>query len=208
MTFTLWQHTTNTIRVIRFLILLNVILFASDSLGNHTQSLLSGSLVDGLKSGQYFILMRHALAPGTGDPEEFKLSDCSTQRNLSPRGQHQAQQIGQRLRASGLDKASVFSSQWCRCLETAQQLDYGKIQALPAINSFFRDFSREKEQTRALNTWLKTLGSAQPHPVILVTHQVNITAITGIFPQSGEMIIIELDATNSVSVVAQFRTHV
>ncbi|WP_106751238.1 histidine phosphatase family protein [Pannonibacter carbonis] len=146
------------------------------------------SWLPAVKRGEVVALLRHALAPGTGDPEGFRLGDCSTQRNLSPAGRDQARAIGARLRDIGLEKAGVFSSQWCRCLDTARLLDLGEVKELPALNSFFADPGRRSVQTRELDTWLAAQTSAKPR--ILVTHQVNITALTGIVPASGELVIV------------------
>ena len=141
-----------------------------------------------LNRGEAVALLRHALAPGTGDPVGFRLGDCSTQRNLSPDGQDQARAIGARLRSLDLGSARVFSSQWCRCLETARLLGLGEVEELPALNSFFADPGQRSVQTRELDAWLAAQTSARPR--ILVTHQVNITALTGIVPASGELVIV------------------
>src|SRR5688500_16468822 len=84
-------------------------------------------LFEALRTGRAAALLRHALAPGIGDPAEFRLDDCATQRNLSAAGRDQARAIGERLRAQGITQAEVYSSQWCRCLETARLLDLGAV---------------------------------------------------------------------------------
>ena len=89
-----------------------------------------------LKSGNHFAILRHAIAPGTGDPVNFKLGKCATQRNHSHTGRKQAVTIGERFRANGYDKARVLSSQWCRCLETAKLLSLGPVEPFAALNSF------------------------------------------------------------------------
>ncbi|TAH30794.1 MAG: histidine phosphatase family protein, partial [Oscillatoriales cyanobacterium] len=123
------------------------------------------------------VAMRHAIAPGTGDPANFKLGDCSTQRNLSAQGRTQAQQIGAEFRNRNIKIARVLSSQWCRCLETAKLINLGKVEPLRTLNSFFSDSSQEARQTATIRKLIvdnrNTKGA-----VILVTHQVNITAIT------------------------------
>lgn len=140
-----------------------------------------------LRSGNHVALIRHAIAPGTGDPPQFVLRDCSTQRNLSDEGRDQAYRIGLRFRVEGIAAAQVFSSQWCRCLETASLLGLGDVQELPALNSFFSNGQREPAQTQDLRKWL---ASRPLKPVlVLVTHQVNITAISGVYPASGEVVI-------------------
>ena len=95
-------------------------------------------LVAAVKGGTAFAIMRHALAPGTGDPVQFKLGDCTTQRNLSDRGRDQSREIGRKLRASGLDRANVYSSEWCRCMQTAELLGLGPVKRLPALNFVLR----------------------------------------------------------------------
>lgn len=144
---------------------------------------------DSVNQSGHILLMRHALAPGTGDPENFNIEDCSTQRNLSESGRNQAKAIGQRLQDKGLSDVRVYSSQWCRCLETAKLLGLSSVTKLPALNSFFRQFQKKESQTRALRTWLE--NEELDRPIVLVTHQVNITAFTGIFPQSGEIVVVK-----------------
>ena len=162
-------------------------------------------LLSNFKDGNHVALMRHALAPGIGDPENFRLDDCSTQRNLSQAGRDQAVKIGARLKEAGIDSADVFTSQWCRCRETAGLLGFGPPAPLPALNSFFRDFERKEEQTEALSSWL----GSQPleRPLILVTHQVNITAFSGIFPDSGEIVLIRRNANGRFEVAGSIRTN-
>ena len=159
----------------------------------------------GIASGVDVVLMRHARAPGTGDPDHFALGDCSTQRNLSATGRQQATRIGDRFRANGITQARVYSSQWCRCRDTAEALALGPVVELPVLNSFFRDFSREATQTQALRHWLAE--QSRDMPLVLVTHQVNITALTGVVPSSGEMIIVRRDATGVLKVVGRITTE-
>lgn len=146
------------------------------------------------------ILMRHAVAPGTGDPKNFRLNDCSTQRNLSQDGRRQAKQIGQVFRSRQIPVARVLSSQWCRCLETAQLLDLGKVEPFPALNSFFRDRSTESRQTEQLRQFMIQNNSAR-QVVVMVTHQVNITAITGDVPDQGDAIVLQLDAQDQFKAI-------
>ncbi len=152
------------------------------------QSGYEAALWAALASGGHVALLRHALAPGTGDPAGFRLEDCATQRNLSPAGRGQARALGERFRKNGAANVAVFSSLWCRCLETARLLDLGEVTPLPALNSFFRDPSREAAQTAALRRLIRERGGGKS--LVLVTHQVNITALTGVFPQSGEIVVV------------------
>ncbi|MEG3861184.1 histidine phosphatase family protein [Microcoleus sp. herbarium12] len=148
------------------------------------------------------VAMRHAIAPGTGDPANFKLSDCSTQRNLSAQGRTQAQQIGAEFRNRNIKIARVLSSQWCRCLETAKLINLGKVEPLRELNSFFSDSSQEARQTATVRKLIvdnrNTKGA-----VIMVTHQVNITAITNIVPQSGEAVILKSDPQGKIKIVGR-----
>ncbi len=158
----------------------------------------------GLRSGGHVALMRHALAPGTGDPAAFTLGDCSTQRNLSDRGRGQAARIGARFRDRGIETARVFSSQWCRCLETAELLGLGPVEELPILNSFYERRENEDRQTRGLEDWLAEQDLDRP--VVLVTHQVNITALTGVFPTSGEMVVLRRSQDAGLVVVGTIET--
>ena len=142
----------------------------------------------------YVVVLRHALAPGSGDPANFQLEDCATQRNLSAEGRAQAQQIGQGFRDRGVAVRQVWSSQWCRCLDTAELMEVGPVEPLPALNSFFRDRSQATPQNEALKEhfWQQ---AEQPGVVVMVTHQVNITELTDIVPRSGEAVVIQVDET-------------
>lgn len=158
----------------------------------------------GLRSGGHVALVRHALAPGTGDPAAFTLDDCSTQRNLSDAGRAQAARIGARFRAKGIKTAQVFSSEWCRCLETAELLGLGPVKAMPILNSFYERRENQDRQTRALEAWVA--GQNFDRPVVLVTHQVNITALTGAFATSGEMVVIRRSESGGITVVGMIET--
>ena len=147
-------------------------------------------LWEALRRGGHALLIRHALAPGTGDPAGFQVDDCATQRNLSEEGRQQARQLGKLLRDQGLKGNPVYSSQWCRCLDTARLLDLKEVEPFRGLNSFFRHRAREPEQTREVLALLQAHRQG-PSPV-LVTHQVNITALTGVFPRSGEMVVVRL----------------
>ena len=144
-----------------------------------------------VKAGNSFVILRHALAPGTGDPENFDLTQCKTQRNLSAEGTQQAKRIGETLKAHGIDDAAVYSSQWCRCIDTANAMNIKRPEPLPLLNSFYENRERGPAQTQELLQWLKTLDTQKP--VILVTHQVVISALTGVFPASGEAVVFTLN---------------
>lgn len=157
-----------------------------------------------LRSGGHVALLRHAIAPGTGDPAEFNLGDCSTQRNLSQRGREQAARIGERFREKGIETARVYSSQWCRCKDTAELLKLGPVNELPALNSFYQRWENRDGQTNALRAWLRRVDLNDVN--ILVTHQVNITELTGVYPSSGELVIVRLQKDGELRVSGTIQT--
>ncbi len=154
-----------------------------------------------LGKGEAVVLIRHALAPGTGDPAGFKLDDCATQRNLSEEGRRQARQIANAFRENGISSAQVWSSRWCRCLETARLLDLGSVEPLPFLDSFFSQPGRGPAQTAALREFLSR--PYQGPPRVLVTHQVNITGLTGVVPRSGEMVVVQPTSEDAIRVIGR-----
>lgn len=147
------------------------------------------NLWQALRSGTAVGLIRHALAPGGGDPAHFQVEDCATQRNLSAAGRQQARAIGAAFRRNGITTARVLSSRWCRCLDTARLLDLGPVEPFPPLDSFFSYPERADAQMAALREFLSRTYAGPPR--VLVTHQVNITALTNIMPRSGELIIVQ-----------------
>ena len=130
------------------------------------------------------LLIRHALAPGFGDPQNFDLNDCSTQRNLDGEGREQAFRIGEKLKASGIKFSKIYSSQWCRCMETAEYMNLGEITVEPGLNSFFQGIVPKDKTLSILRKRLKSVEAKQ-ELVLMITHQVTITAVTGITVSSG-----------------------
>jgi len=144
-----------------------------------------------LAGGGHIALMRHAYAPGTGDPENFRLEDCSTQRNLDEAGREQARRTGEAFREHGVAVGQVLSSRWCRCLETARLLGLAEVEPFAPLDSFFDERDRGPDQTEAVRARLAQAAS-DGASLVMVTHQVNITALTGVFPRSGEIIVLRL----------------
>lgn len=147
---------------------------------------------------QRHLIMRHALAPGFSDPPEFDVDDCSTQRNLNDAGRAQARRTGERLREAGVAVDRVLSSRWCRCLDTARLLDLGEVEEAPPLNSFFEARERREAQTEATKDLL--LGLEPSVVAMLVTHQVNVSALIGRGASSGEVFAFEIgeDGTTRV----------
>lgn len=146
-----------------------------------------------LAQGGHVALMRHAqTVPGTGDPPSFRIGDCTTQRNLSETGVAQARRFGAEFKRRGIVAAAIYASEWCRAVDTGEAFGLGKVRTRPAaLNSFFQDRGAGQASTKALTDLLQTLPRTGP-PVILVTHQVNVTALTGVFPASGETVVLRL----------------
>jgi phosphohistidine phosphatase SixA len=135
------------------------------------------------------VLFRHANAPGFSDPPGFTLTDCSTQRNLDATGRAQARRIGEQFRSRGIPVGEVLSSQWCRTRETAQLAFPGLVRDAAPFNSFFETSERQTAQTAAALAILKQWKG--PGVLVVVTHQVNITALTGVSPASGQGVIVK-----------------
>jgi len=123
-----------------------------------------------LEQPGHVLLLRHANAPGVGDPAGMNLADCSTQRNLDAAGRKQASELGRRLRDAGVTHARVYTSELCRCRETARLLDIGPVESLAALNSTVgRTEQQRATQMKALREFLQKLP-ADGGPVVLVTH--------------------------------------
>ena len=133
------------------------------------------------------IFLRHALAPGLGDPLDFIKEDCSTQRNLNDEGRLQARLIGDYLKKSNIRFSEILTSEWCRCIDTAKELDLGQWETFSGLNSFFQGHEKKYYVMDKLRKKLDSLKSSDL--VLFVTHQVVITEITGEVPRSGEMVL-------------------
>jgi len=159
-------------------------------------------LVEQIGTGGHVLMIRHANAPGNGDPDHFRIGDCATQRNLDDRGRSQARRIGQWLRSRGIASARVYASQWCRCLETAALIGLGPVAELPALNSFY-----ERPRDRAPNlATLRSFLAKQPTDgplIVLVTHFVTISAITDEGVSSGEGVVMRLKDAGGMEVLGR-----
>jgi len=142
--------------------------------------------------------LRHALAPGYGDPPDFNIDNCKTQRNLNTEGKDQAIFIGKDLKNIGISFDKIYSSEWCRCIETASLLSLGEVTTFPGLNSFFQDhYEREDTLGKLVN---KLKGIDKTNRVLMVTHQVVISAITGINVASGAAVAYNPSDGSSVKI--------
>jgi len=147
-------------------------------------------LLSDLTDGQHVMMIRHADAPGVGDPAGYKLGQCATQRNLGEYGRRQSVAIGQWLADRKVQSAKMFSSAWCRCMDTATLMNKGPVRVEPALGSFFDDMSQRDAQNRALQSLIASNLKAYPkQPLIYVTHHVNIEAFTGQAIGVGDIVV-------------------
>ncbi len=146
------------------------------------------NLINQLEDGGKLIFIRHAYAPGNGDPAGFNLNDCSTQRNLSDDGRKQAQRIGEFFNKNKIEIDKVLSSEWCRCKETAK-IAFKNYSTNSFLNSFYSSkFSKNKDkQVKAFNYYIKNLESKKN--LIFVTHYVFISEVLNYGPSSGEIVV-------------------
>jgi broad specificity phosphatase PhoE len=159
----------------------------------------AGELADKLKDGQHVLLMRHAYAPGVGDPPGYRLERCETQRVLNEEGRAQAERAGRWLRAQGLEKARMYSSAWCRCKQTAELLALGAVTVEPSLGSFFGSPDQAASSNKKLQAFIaSSLAGKNPQPLVLVTHQVNIREFMGKDIGSGDMVLARVDAQGRV----------
>jgi len=145
------------------------------------------------------IFLRHAFAPGmdaNGEPAKFKIDDCSTQRNLDATGIAQATIIGEKLSANGIKFGIIYSSQWCRCLETAQLLNLGEVLPDASLNSGFKGLYKQEETLTKLRKNLEALIE-EKGPVLMVTHSGVISAITGLNVKSGGTVAYDIKSRTS-----------
>lgn len=158
------------------------------------------ALWDALATPGHIALLRHADAPGVGDPAGFRIGDCATQRNLGEQGRAQARRIGDEFRRRGVRVGLVLTSQWCRARDTAQLMSLGTVEDAPeALNSFFGRSGEREAATNALRRRLSSLPR-DAGTVMMVTHQVNITALTGVFPRSGDIVVLRREPDGGISV--------
>ena len=167
---------------------LKIILILSISLTSSVKADSKKNIIEKLKAGGNLIFIRHAYAPGGGDPENFNIYDCSTQRNLSESGRIQSKKIGNFFKENKIKIKNVYSSEWCRCKETAS-LAFKSFKTKSFLNSFFsskfahKKKSQIKDFQKFLNNWDKK------NNLIFITHYVVISEILDYPPSSGEIVV-------------------
>ena len=173
-------------KFLRFLIIIFI------SLTTPIKADLYKKLINQLEDGNKLIFIRHAYAPGSGDPNHFNLNDCSTQRNLNDDGKKQAKRIGEFFIKNKVEIDKVLSSEWCRCKNTAK-IAFKDFSTNSFLNSFYSSkYSKNKDkQVRALNNYIENFNSKKN--LILVTHYVLISEILDYGPSSGEIVVSDLE---------------
>ena len=159
-----------------------------------------------LQAGGHVLLIRHAAThPGIGDPPGFKLADCGTQRNLSDQGKVDARAIGAAFAGRGIPLGPVWSSRWCRCLDTAR-LAFGRVEAAPMLDSMFRD-DDAAGSAKVAQVLAKAGNYSGKDNLVLVTHDVNIRALVGESVSQGE-IVVARPGKGRLEVLGRLRAHV
>ena len=170
-------------------------LLMSLSLSTHANEK-NAKLISAMQSDGHILMIRHAMAPGFGDPDNIKIGDCSTQRNLDESGRKQSKNIGEWLKSHDIKPSAIYSSQWCRCLETSELLGLGKVKELPALNSFFQMTENREPNLRALKQFISEQNIADDL-IIMVTHSVTISAMSGQNVASGDGVLLKLNKDSS-----------
>ena len=162
------------------------------SLTSTVKADLNKKLINQLEKGGKLIFIRHAYAPGSGDPDNFNLNDCSTQRNLSKEGKKQAKYIGEFFKNKKIKVDKVLSSEWCRCKETAV-IAFSNYKTESFLNSFFSNkFRKNKDlQIKNLKSYIDKWDKKKN--LILITHYVVILEILDYAPSSGEIVISDMN---------------
>ena len=154
----------------------------------NTHSLANDLVLASLQDGKKLIFIRHAIAPGNGDPENFDIMDCNTQRNLDEKGIQQSKKIGLYFKKNKIKIDKVLSSQWCRCKDTAK-IAFKKFKTFNALNSFYDEkfAANESNQIEDLKKYIKKWDSDKN--LVLVTHYVVISAMLNRGVSSGEIVV-------------------
>ena len=161
------------------------IIFTSSTFSND-------ELISKLQFGGNIIFIRHAIAPGNGDPDNIDLNDCKTQRNLSESGIIQSKKIGEFFKKNNIPIDKVLSSEWCRCKDTAKYA-FKNFKTFNALNSFFSSkfAQNEDKQIKDLKNFIQNWKSEKN--LVLVTHYVVISSMLNMAVGSGEIVITNND---------------
>ena len=165
-----------------------IIIFFIGILNINNNAFSDDKILKSLKEGKKLVFIRHAIAPGNGDPNNFDINDCSTQRNLDENGIEESKKIGLFFKNNKIKIDKVLSSQWCRCKDTAKYA-FKNFETFDALNSFYDEKFAENEtkQIKDLKNYIKNWNSDKN--LVLITHFVVISSILNTGSSSGEIII-------------------
>ena len=165
-----------------------IIIFFIGILNINNSAFSDDKILKSLKEGKKLVFIRHAIAPGNGDPNNFDINDCSTQRNLDENGIEESKKIGLFFKNNKIKIDKVLSSQWCRCKDTAKYA-FKNFETFDALNSFYDEKFAENEtkQIKDLKNYIKKWNS--DNNLVLITHFVVISSILNTGSSSGEIII-------------------
>ena len=171
-------------KILNFIILIFICFISS------VKADLNQNIISEIKKGGKLIFIRHAYAPGGGDPVNFNINDCNTQRNLNSEGRIQSKKIGDFFKKNKIFIEKVYSSEWCRCKETAS-IAFKKYETKKFLNSFYsaKFIQNKSEQVKEFNNFIK--GWDKKQNLIFVTHYVFILEILDYAPSSGEIVIVD-----------------
>jgi broad specificity phosphatase PhoE len=155
---------------------------------------------DALRTPGAVVILRHSFAPGSFDPPDARLDDCSTQRNLDDAGRAQAKRVGEAFRQNGIDVGAVLASPRCRCLDTAR-LAFGKAERWDVLQGSLRDAERQQRLVAEIREKIAEHRSGPP--LVLVTHGSVVTALTGLNIRMGEFVVLKPTASGEHEVAGQ-----
>jgi phosphohistidine phosphatase SixA len=149
----------------------------------------------------YVILLRHADAPGRGEPANFDLNDCSTQRGLSDKGREDAVKLGHTLKALGVNVTKVVASRWCRARQSAELLGFGPVEESRVFDNF--DLNKDRSQFLLENERKMVASWHGPGVLVVVTHSSNLKALTKVTPAPDSIMVAEPNGDADMARVAQ-----
>jgi broad specificity phosphatase PhoE len=158
------------------------------------------SVWDAMRAPGAIVVVRHSFAPGSFDPPNARLDDCSTQRNLDDNGRAQAQRIGEAFRQNGVNVGAVLSSPRCRCLDSGR-LAFGRAEAWDVLQGSLNDMERRQRQLVAIKSRIAAYSDAVP--LVLVTHGSVVSDLTGLEVRMGEFVVLKRDATGALVVAGR-----
>ena len=166
----------------------NIILIIFITLTNGIKADSENQILDILKKGGNLIFIRHAYAPGGGDPDNFDINDCSTQRNLSNEGKEQSKKIGKFFEENKIPISLVISSEWCRCKETAN-IAFKNYETKNFLNSFYSEKFAKNKKNQIDNLEEYIINWNSDKNLVMITHYVLISEVLNYTPRSGEIVI-------------------